>query len=91
MDIQLTIVNDAVIDLQRLKYCNCFIFLDIIEPIEGQYLSPLDEKLPANYTECGTCKDENAVCISATGQRTCWCRAGYEKRGDKCGKSWIRI
>lgn len=58
--------------------------LDFLVPIKGQYLSPLDIK-PANYGECGSCEDTNAVCLSAGGQRTCWCRSGYKREGDKCG------
>jgi hypothetical protein len=47
-------------------------------------LSPLNPVLTA-YDECGTCTDKNAVCIQASNQTTCWCRAGYDNKNGKCG------
>jgi len=44
------------------------------------------DSLTPNYGPCGVCTDNNAACIQAGGQRTCWCRSGYVKNGDKCGK-----
>jgi len=62
----------------------------IIEIVESEPLSPLDSKPDNNnYGECGYCKDDNAACISAANQRTCWCRSGYVKRNNKCGKKMI--
>jgi hypothetical protein len=67
------------------------LFFDIIGAIVSQNLSPLDSKPLNGYGECGTCADENAVCIDVAGQRTCWCRAGYVKRENKCGMKLIRM
>lgn len=61
----------------------------IIEAIKGQLLSPLDSN-SSSYGECGYCEDNNAACINAGKQRTCWCRAGYNKIGNQCGKKMIK-
>lgn len=57
----------------------------VLELVESPYFSPLTEPV-SDYGECGTCKDSNAVCMTAAGARTCWCRAGYRKENDQCGK-----
>lgn len=82
------IVDDAV---KLNSIFTCFIvvhivFFDHIEAIQGQYLSPIETNV-AQYGECGTCADSHAACMKAADQRTCWCRAGYVKNGDKCGKN----
>jgi len=64
-------------------------YLVIIEAIKGQLLSPLDSA-PSSYGECGYCEDNNAACIKAGNQRTCWCRAGYVKDGNQCGEKMIK-
>ncbi|CAF0941777.1 unnamed protein product [Adineta steineri] len=48
-------------------------------------LSPSTEPLPNN--QCGTCSDENALCVLVGNQTTCWCQAGFEKNNEnKCEK-----
>ncbi|CAF4481714.1 unnamed protein product, partial [Rotaria sp. Silwood2] len=47
-------------------------------------LSPSITPLP-NDT-CGTCKDENALCVNVHNQRTCWCQAGFTNTNNQCEK-----
>jgi len=61
----------------------------IIEAIKFELLSPLDSN-QTSYSECGYCADKNAACIKAGKQTTCWCRAGYNKSGNQCGKKMIK-
>lgn len=60
-------------------------FFMILVPIKSSLLSPINSIL-STYPPCGSCNADNAACISVAGKRTCWCRAGYFKNGDKCGK-----
>ena len=48
-------------------------------------LSPSMTMLP--YEECGTCNDDNALCVRVANQTTCWCQSGFIKTANnKCGK-----
>ena len=60
------------------------IIIAMIEPDESSLLSPL-ESFASVYPRCGFCRDDNAACMKADNQTTCWCRAGYGKAGDRCG------
>ncbi|CAF3749246.1 unnamed protein product [Rotaria sp. Silwood1] len=45
-------------------------------------LSPSTITLP--YEECGTCRDENALCAHVGNQTTCWCQAGFINVDNVC-------
>jgi hypothetical protein len=74
--------NDVVNVLERSHSSFFFFLLDIIE---NTLLSP-GVFQASNYRPCGYCADDNAACVRAANQTTCWCRAGYEKFGDRCGQ-----
>lgn len=61
-----------------------FILCIYSELVVSSLLSPLDQDV-SNYGECGGCQDQNAACITAGDETTCWCRSGYQKRSNKCG------
>ncbi len=62
-------------------------FLEI-DPQKSPLFSPLNEP-QTNYVPCALCDDRNAACIQAAQETTCWCRAGYRKENDRCGKKRI--
>ncbi|CAF1080374.1 unnamed protein product [Rotaria sordida] len=45
-------------------------------------LSPSTTSLPND--DCGTCRDELAVCVHVGNQTTCWCQAGLINTNDRC-------
>ena len=57
-----------------------------LELVESSLFSPLTQIIN-DYGECGTCKDSNAICMTAAQEKTCWCRAGFRNNNGACGKS----
>ena len=79
-----TTTND-VVNIFGLGHASMPFFSFLLDIIENPLLSPGIFQA-SDYRSCGYCPDDNAACIRAANQTTCWCRAGYEKFGDRCGQ-----